>query len=144
MLLGDKKGIICDFCGLTYKEKFSYYPVETVKIKVVNSMTVGKSTAKFDKDVCDQCYADLLAEVEKNLGTCKRGFIKCDLSKTQRNGTFNYYIMNFHKVTVDVDAEPTSEVERQVMDLNVIDGFDALAKKVEVAREKTNKQGGWS
>lgn len=144
MLLKDRDGIVCDFCGLTYKNQFVYYALETLKNRVVNNMRVAQNNAGFERDMCEQCYADLLEDVQSNIGKFRRGHIKCDLSKTYKSGTFNYHIIYFHKVSVDKDREPTMEVERRAMDLNVINRFDELVEKTEVIKKKTSNQGGWS
>ena len=85
-------------------------------------------------------------DVEKNLGPHKRSKIKCDLSKTYGSGTFVYYIMYFDEVSVDKDAAEGKdiEIEKNVMDLNIIKGMDKLLERTKVIRKKIESQGAWS
>ena len=144
MLLQDRNGICCDFCGLIFKDQFIYYPFDTSKLKIVNNMRVSSINAKFSKDMCEQCYEGLLEDVKTHIGVFKRGHVKCDLSKTYGTGTFDYYILNFHKVDVDKERSENAIVDNQIMDINIIKRFDELVKKTEVIRDKSKQQGGWS
>ena len=143
MLLPDKDGIYCDFCGTSYRDKFVYYATEATVYNLVGSRTVGQNNVDFNKDMCESCYDRLLDTVRDNLGEPKRGFIKCDLSKTYKDGTFNYHIIYFNKVEVDRDAEPDKKIERMYMDLNVINGFDKLLDHTKVINDRIRDQG-WS
>jgi len=143
MLLPDKDGIYCDFCGTSYRDKFSYYSTEATVVNLTNSVTVGQSTVDFNKDMCEACYDKLIGTVRENLDAPKRNFIKCDLSKDYKNGTFNYYIIYFHKIEVDREADPNRTIERKVMDLNVINGFDKLLEQTKVISDRIKTQG-WS
>ena len=143
MLLSDKDGIYCDFCGTSHRNKFAYYATEAVFVKLVNSMTVGQQDANFNKDMCESCYDKLIGTVRENLGEPRRNFVKCDLSDGYRNGTFDYHIIYFHKVEVDRDAEPNKTVDRKIMDLNVINGFEKLLDQTQVINDRIRDQG-WS
>lgn len=62
MLLKDKNGIKCDFCGNIHKSKFVYYSYDCHKVSVdlekletkKESPDVNESTIGFD--VCDECH----------------------------------------------------------------------------------------
>ena len=81
--------------------------------------------------------------VRENLDAPKRNFIKCDLSKDYKNGTFDYHIIYFHKIDVDRESDPNRTIERKVMDLNVINGFDKLLEQTKVISDRIKTQG-WS
>lgn len=148
MLLPDKDGIACDFCGTTYKKEFSYYSTRAIKFVVASrNKTIIKSPPQkvdFDRDMCEICYDEIIEQVKTNLGNAKRGQIKCDLSKTYKSNDFEYYLLLFDRVTVDEKAVDHVSVEREVMDLNVIVGFDKLVGKLEVTKKKMQDQGVWT
>lgn len=144
MFLTTKDGIMCDLCGAIHKDRFEYYTTETTKIKVINNQKVARADIKFNKDVCPQCYEDILSTVRKHLGPFKAGHIKCDLSSIYKSGTFDYYTMVFGRVIVDKDLDPPALVQERVMDLNLINGFDDLTTKAEVISKRTRDQGVWS
>lgn len=144
MLLPDKTGIYCDFCGTSYRDKFLYYSTEAKSVSLVNSVAVGQQDISFNNDMCEFCYDKLISIVRENLDEPKRAHIKCDLSKDYKNGTFDYYIIYFHKIQVDRESEPNATIERMVMDINVINGFDKLLKQTEEVINNRTKNQGWS
>jgi hypothetical protein len=144
MFLQTKDGIMCDLCGSTHKEVFEYYPTETYLVKVVNGMKVGRGDAKFSKDVCSTCYNGILDKVRANVGVFKHGHVKCDLSNTYKAGTFDYYEMFFDKVAVDRNANPSTVVEKRVMDLNLITGFQELTQRAQVISNRVKQGEVWS
>lgn len=145
MFLKTRDGIICDFCGTVYKNQFVYYSTRSVKYELVNNMRSMPEDAGLYADICTKCYDNLLDEVKKNLGKPQANKIKCDLSNTYKSGTFTYYIIYIDKVDVDRDRGKDSEVKatKNVMDLNVINGFESLLDKVQVVRRKIEDQGVW-
>jgi hypothetical protein len=149
MLLPDKDGIACDFCGTSYKEQFKYYSTNATKFQVQrrkDKVLVKSPPQKvdFNRDMCEVCYDGLLDQVKANVAPAKRNAIKCDLSKTYKSENFEYYLILFDFINVDKNATKGVQVERNVMDLNVIIGFDHLLKKLEVTRKKIQKQGMWT
>jgi len=142
MFLPTKDGIICDFCGISYYNAFTYYSVDGILAKVVNNMRLSKTT-KFSQDMCDSCYKKILDQVMSHVGSHRQAHIKCDLSSTYKTGTFDYWILNFDKVVVDKNDDDSIQIERQVMDLNVIK-IDSLLKQIEEVKENHKQQGAWS
>lgn len=100
----------------------------------------------FFSDMCVNCYDMLLKDVEKHLGKHRNDKIKCDLSKAYKSGTFVYYIMYFDKISVDKEAGEGNEtkVEKNVMDLNIINGMDKLLERTKVTRKKIETEGAWT
>lgn len=146
MFLPTKDGIICDYCGTTYTNQFKYYSTRAIEYSFVQNRRSAPKDSGFNSDMCIPCYAMLIKDVEKNLGPHKRSKIKCDLSKTYGSGTFVYYIMYFDEVSVDKDAAEGKdiEIEKNVMDLNIIKGMDKLLERTKVIRKKIESQGAWS
>jgi hypothetical protein len=146
MFLHTKDGIICDYCGTTYKDQFTYYSTRAIEYQLVQNRRSAPKDAGLNSDMCVSCYDMIIKDVEKNLGTVRKDKIKCDLSKTYKSGTFVYYIMYFDKVTVDKEAGEGKdiEIEKNVMDLNIIKGMDKLFERTRVIKEKIESQGAWS
>jgi hypothetical protein len=148
MLLPDKDGIACDFCGTSYKERFTYYSTNATKHKITrhnkNLVRSPPQKVDFDRDMCTVCYEQLLDQVKANIAPAKRNAIKCDLSKTFKTENFEYYVVLFDLVDVDKNGSQEVGVERNVMDLNIIVGFDELLKKLEVTKKKIQDQGIWT
>jgi hypothetical protein len=87
----------------------------------------------------------MLDQVRANLGPHSRKSIKCDLSKQRKTGTFDYYRLIFDHIDVNRNREPDVKVEKNVMDLTLIDKFNELSKKIEVTKSKMQQQEGmWS
>jgi len=78
MFLPTEDGIICDFCGMSYKDRFTYYSLTTTIVKVINCMKVGYSDANFNKDMCQLCYDILINQNISNV-IC-RTIIRLELS----------------------------------------------------------------
>lgn len=149
MLLPDKDGIACDFCATSYKEKFKYYSTSATKYQVVKrkDKTLVKSPPQkvdFNQDMCEICYDGLIERVKANIGIAKHNAIKCDLSKTYKSENFEYYLILFDLINVDKGAPQEVTIERSVMDLNIIVGFDELLEKLEVTKKKILEQGVWT
>lgn len=146
MFLHTKDGIICDYCGVTYKDQFKYYSTRAVEYQLVNNQRSAPRDSGFHSDMCPSCYDMLLKDVEKHIGKHRKDKIKCDLSNAYKSGTFIYYIMYFDLITVDKDAGKENEVkvEKNVMDLNIINGMDKLLERTQVIRKKIESQGNWS
>jgi len=148
MLLPDKDGIACDFCGTSYKNDFNYYSTKASKYQVgKRNGQIVKSppqSVSFNNDMCDGCYDELIDQVKANLGDIKKGCIKCDLSKTYKSNNFEYYLVIFDRITVDPKAIDHVSVDHGVMDLNIIVGFDKLLDKLEVTKKKIQDQGVWT
>lgn len=146
MFLPSRDGIVCDFCGDTYKDEFIYYSVQTTEHIVKNNIKVSVQDARFDKDMCTNCFEEIKSTVMKHLGPHQKTKVKCDLSNAYKGGTFNYYVLIFDEIKVDKKAveENQVSVNRKVIDLNVINGFDKLLKKTEVIKSKVKEQGVWS
>lgn len=146
MFLPSKDGIICDHCGTTYKDQFVYYSTRTIKYQIINNRRSAPQNANFNTDMCEDCYNQLLAMVKKFVGKARRDKIKCDLSPAYKSGTFDYYILYFDKVDVDKDRgnENCVKSEKNVMDINVINGFDQMVQKTQVIRKKIEQEGMWA
>jgi len=146
MFLPTKDGIICDYCGTTYKEQFGYYSTSAIEYTMVNSRRTPPRDSGFSSDMCISCYDLLLKDVKKHIGPHKRDKIKCDLSNTYKSGSFIYYIMYFDKVNVDKKAleDDQIKIESKVMDLNIINGMDKLLERTQVIKKKIESQGAWS
>ena len=62
----DKKGIICDTCGLVAKDKFTYYNVVQVhKIGVNIGSNTDVDKRYLDLDICENCWSEILKKVKK-------------------------------------------------------------------------------
>jgi hypothetical protein len=145
MFLATKDGIICDLCGTIYKDEFVYYAVAASKISLVSNMRSGAPSSVLSADLCTPCYDKMLDQVRANLGPHSRKSIKCDLSKQRKTGTFDYYRLIFDHIDVNRNREPDVKVEKNVMDLTLIDKFNELSKKIEVTKSKMQQQEGmWS
>ena len=141
MFLPTRDGILCDFCGISYKNNFTYYSVEAVELKIVNSMKISHKNNEFGKDMCQSCYERLIEDVAKFIGQTKHNHIKCDLSKNYKTGTFNYWIVNFDKIDVSKDREDQPAIiDRQVMDINLLD-FKLLSDRI---NKVETKDGVWA
>ena len=92
--------------------------------------------------MCSNCYDQLIEKVMSNISVHKKGFIKCDLSQQYRNGTFDYRLLLFNRISVNKQKDQV-DVEQQIMDLNVID-FSFLQEKIDFAKDKVKKQEEWS
>lgn len=121
MLLPSKDGVLCDFCKTSYKDIFSYYSINILEFKVNQNSRGIPNNPKLDRDMCCNCYDKLIENVKQFIGPYKPGHIKCDLSKNYKTGTFSYYIANFDKVSVNKSLQPPVDIEKRVMDLNVLD-----------------------
>ena len=145
MFLTTKDGIICDLCGIIYKDEFVYYAIAASKISLINNMRVGPPTDALNADICTPCYDKMLDKVRANLGSHSHQSIKCDLSKQRKSGTFDYYRLIFDRIDVNRAREPDVKVDRNVMDLTLIDKFDELSKQVKVIKSKIKQDKGmWS
>ena len=103
MLLSSKDGIGCDLCGVIYRNRFTYYSLESKGIQVnAAAHSVVQLGKDMDIDVCEKCYTDMIEAVKKYLvnGT-KRGTIKCDFCPKVLNGAFKYHTLLIHKVSAD-------------------------------------------
>lgn len=146
MLLTSKDGISCDLCAMIYKNRFTYYSLES-KGLMVN--TTGTSIAQLGKDldidVCEACYNAMIEAVKKYIvnGT-GRGSIKCDFCPKVQSGNFKYHVLAIHKVSADKDVKEQgpSDVQKDIMDFNLDDEcFVLMANQVVVNRQKV-KSGG--
>ena len=146
MLLSSKDGITCDYCGTIYKDQFTYYSTKATEHELINNRRSTPRDANFHSDMCVACYEMLLKDVKNNLGKHRKDKIKCDLSNIYKSGTFVYYIMLFDKVDVGRSQNKDNEVkiQRNIMDLNIINGFDKLLERTQVIKKKIEKQGTWS
>lgn len=147
MFLPSNDGIICDFCGTIYKDQFEYYSTRSIEYQIVQNRRSAPRDAGLNSDICLSCYDILMEDVKDNLGTYRKDKIKCDLSKTWKSGTFVYYIIYFDKVTVNREGGEDNQVkvEKNIMDLNVINGMDKLIERTQVIRKKMETQGeAWS
>lgn len=143
MFLPSNDGIICDFCGTIYKDQFEYYSTRSVEYQMLQNIRSAPRDAGLNSDICISCYNILMEDVKNNLGIHHKDKIKCDLSKTWKSGTFVYYIIYFDKVVVNRNSEEENQVkvEKNVMDLNVINGMDKLIERTQVIKKKTEIQG---
>jgi hypothetical protein len=144
MFLDTKDGIICDFCGTIYRDRFVYYSVNDSKRTIANNFLTSAQQGEMNADMCTHCYEKLLNDVRKYLGPVKKGKIKCDLSKQYKNGTFTYHWMVFDKVDIDKSRADEVKIDKKVMDLTLIDAYNKLLEQVKVTREKIKKEGVWS
>jgi len=68
MLLKTKDGICCDWCGAILKNKFVYYSVSCIRVKVdkdkAETSPVSVDGDVVDFDVCEKCHK---ANVDKTL-----------------------------------------------------------------------------
>ena len=145
MFLPSKDGIICDYCATTYKDKFKYYSTRATEHQIVQNRRSSPKDSGFYSDMCKACYEMLLKDVEKHIGTHRKDKIKCDLSNAYKSGTFVYYVMLFDLVSVDKDGgEDGVKVEKNIMDLNIINGFNDLVKRTQVTKKKIESQGAWT
>lgn len=146
MFLSSKDGIACDFCGTSYKNQFSYYSTRATKHEITNNLRTTPQDAQMNRDMCVKCYDELMQKVKANIGKHQQGKIKCDLSKTYKSGTFVYYIMLFDHISVNKELSEDNQVkiERNVMDLNIISGFDKLLEQTQVTRKRIEDQGVWT
>ena len=146
MLLPSKDGIVCDYCATTYKDQFKYYSTRAIEYQMTMNRRSMPKDSGFYSDMCESCYKMLLKDVEKHIGKHRKDKIKCDLSNTYKSGTFVYYIMFFDLVDVDKDRGENNEVnvDKNVMDLNIINGFNDLVKRTEVTRKKIESEGVWT
>lgn len=142
MLTPTKDGVICDFCGVVYKDAFVYYSIQSTLISIKHGFR-NQSQGPLDRDMCMTCYDNLTAKVKINLGPHKKGFIKCDLSKNYGNADFTYLVMNFDRIDVDRNRATKMTVDKQVIDLNVIK-YQELLDQVESVRQKVANQGTWT
>jgi hypothetical protein len=144
MFLTSKDGIICDFCGIIYKNEFVYYGVTSTQIKLINNIRSTITKGRLDADMCSNCYDNLLIKVQNQLGIFKRGFIRCDLSGKYESGTFAYHMLLFDRINVDKSKLDSVIVDKKVMDLSLLEPFDNFIKQVEVTRRKAREEGQWS
>ncbi len=146
MFLHTKDGIICDYCATTYKDQFKYYSTRAVEYQLIQNQRSAPKDSGFYSDMCESCYDMLLEDVKKHIGKHHKNKIKCDLSNTYKSGTFVYYIMYFDLVDVDKDRgeDNAISVNKNVMDLNIIKGFNDLVKRTQVTRKKIEAQGAWT
>lgn len=143
MLLKEKNGIICDFCGVIYKNQFTYYSISAIIGKVLNNMRVSRDDAKFNTDCCIACYESMRETCLKFVGPFKHKTIKCDFSDQYLSGTFNYYILNFDKVEVDkkLAEDAKVSVEKQVLDFNLSEvKFNELQDRVKKINSKYSEE----
>lgn len=146
MFLPSKDGIVCDYCATTYKNQFKYYSTRAIEYQMTMNRRSMPQDSQFFSDMCESCYEMLLKDVKKHLGKHRKDKIKCDLSNAYKSGTFVYYIMFFDLVDVDKDRGEDNEVkvEKNVMDLNIINGFHDLVKRTQVTRKKIESEGVWT
>lgn len=143
MLLNDKSGIICDFCGITYRDQFTYYSVTTILNKVINGMRVSRAPDKFNTDCCVGCYESMREKCMQFIGSFKHKTVKCDFSDQYLSGTFDYYVLNFDKVDVDKELaeDQQTSVEKQVLDFNLSEAeFLKLKNQVDAINRKYSKE----
>jgi hypothetical protein len=144
MFLDSKDGISCDHCGTIYKDQFVYYSTRAIKYVFQGRHRSPPQNTDFNTDMCSSCYEKLLDQVRKFIGPNRKDKIKCDLSNTYKSSNFTYYLVYFDRIDVDKKRleDDTVRADKDVMDLNIIKGFDELLKKTQVIRKKI-MEGGW-
>ena len=120
MLSPDKRGIVCDRCGMSVLEKFTYFSFDANEVSVINnSMTFLKSaTSTYSIDICERCMEEIKAIIIKcykpyrivDNRSCPRG-IFCDLSGVHLSGTFTCYYICVSSVMVDIQGNPITTVK---------------------------------
>jgi hypothetical protein len=146
MFLPTKDGIICDYCGTSYKDQFEYYSTKATEHQFIKNQRSAPRDSGFHSDMCVGCYEMLLKDVKKHIGKHRKDKIKCDLSNAYKSGTFVYYIMYFDKIKVNKQGGEGNEIdiEKNVMDLNIINGMDKLLERTQVIKKKIKSQGAWT
>lgn len=143
MFLDTGDGILCNFCGTTHKDQFAYYSVTARSIKVVNNMKVTESDTNFNKDMCQSCYDKVVRRIMDNIGPYKPQHIKDDFSSDYKSGTFDYWTIYLDRVNVDKNRAKKIEVEKLVLDINLIN-YQELLDQTKKVEEKFQKDGAWS
>lgn len=143
MLLKEKNGIVCDFCGVIYKNQFVYFSIKTSITKVLNGMRISEKTAKFEKDCCEGCYNSMREQCLEHIGSFKHKTVKCDFSDQYLSGTFEYYTLYFDQVEVDKEQPEEQQVvvDKKVLDLNLSKPkFDELKIKTDKISSKYSEE----
>ena len=145
MFLPSNDGISCDFCGIILKNKFIYYSLRSTEYRIINNMKMLGKDPKFNKDMCDSCYDQTVADIMKHIGKYKPGHIKDDLSKDYFTGTFNYWYIILDKIEInkDLPSDNQVDIEKHVLDLNVVK-FKELKDRTEKVENTLKISGGWS
>lgn len=149
MLLKSKDGIFCDVCGQIYKDMFTYYSFESIKISVdATTKRISQENKDLDIDVCEKCYKAAEEKVRNNLAkSAVVGTVKCDFCTTLMTGTFNYHRLLVHKVVVDKNqkTDGPASVQMNFMDFNLDDlCFTGLTSLAVETRQKIKATGEWS
>jgi hypothetical protein len=153
MLTKDKRGIICDWCGLNVIEKFDYFSFDAKEAIVTNnSIVLSKATdPSHSFDICQRCMDEIKDIVIKcykpsriiDNKKCPQG-ITCDLTGIRMNGTFICYYICVSSVSVDINMKPSvNVVDDRYVELWVSkEAFDKLKAKAVEAQNKGSQE--WS
>jgi hypothetical protein len=152
MLTKNRRGVICDRCGLQSDEKFTYYSFDAKEVIVANNSMSFTRTPIHSFDICSRCIEELKTIIIKcykpsriiNNTRCPQG-ITCDLSGVRMNNNFVCYQIIVAIVNVNVNSNPSSNVvDAEYLELWVsVDIFAQLKNRAtEIKNNKENQQ--WS
>jgi hypothetical protein len=153
MLTKDKRGIICDRCGLTIMERFQYFSFDAKEATVTNNSIAFAQTTdpSHSFDICQRCMDEIKAIIIKcykpsriiDNKKCPQG-ITCDLTGIRMGGTFTCYYICVSSVAVDVNAKPPVNImDGRYVELWVSkEAFDKLKNQALEVKNKGSQE--WS
>ncbi len=147
MLLKGGKGIICDFTGNTYKDKFKYYPIEVNEVVVKTSKRYVYPPKKISEhDLGEECFNQYFDIMKSNPREMSRKAIPCDLCPATMTGDFTYYYIKVAEVEVDTTNENSStKVNRNFLEIRVCKNcYENMMSRVKNLKNKIEQHGEWT
>lgn len=143
MRLPTKDGIICDLCGVSFRNVFTYYSINgsSVKVDEVNKVVFPPvPNNKLDLDICETCYEKLKSRclniIEKNGNQMPQRH--CEQCNTKmQSGVYSYTLMILDRVDVDRGAENATDVLNKAMDYKVCQQCTSDMIEVSVKTKKS-------
>lgn len=148
MLSQGGKGILCDFTGTIYQNKFEYYPTEIYSVDARTSLKyVYPPKLIGEYDMGHICMGEYIERMKKYADrNITRTTIPCDFCDKIMSGDFIYYYIKIAKLEVDVSKEHSvSDSIKNFMQMricrNCYKGIEATIKK---NKHQIKKHGEWT
>jgi len=147
MLLDDKQGIACDYCGTQHRKEFSYYSVEVRQGRSQGGRTlpldiIRRAPVQFEFDLCEDCEHSVAHTAVTNYRAVPVGVV-CDLTGVWLNGDFVYYYVDITGVSVKVTRSGNAEVTTRPRHLELTISAAAYADVSHKVRERRKVDTGW-
>lgn len=127
MQTSDRSGIICDYCGITNSQDFTYYSYDFrvtcasgTRRPSLQDILSSNIIASFD--ICTSCHAQLSQKIIDNYQKVmnKRRAHLCEITGKPFSGTYNYYYCVVAQVDVKLSGQPyiCPQCRKQTTDRN--------------------------